>query len=560
MTDTGTGSAPIERTDLFPPDELAGVTALCRDEWSTACVLRFVLPIEYPAGSYPERCARVEAFTFDGRRNRFWRRADFPTLDLFPHLGAFVNIDEFANSTATWWTADHDELMWLTGAKAGVESELVLADGRRLGFGIAEAQLVLFRLDLGFLVLGVTPCGDRVENWFDLQHYLRFFARRGSNRGRRIALRKSESRSRRPTSPLFTAVWDTSDGNVLREGGADGKGDERFLECLLPLINLLLSSVRLVQGEPGPALDDHGRGASGSGLREGFTPGEMLTYSALFLDGAAEHFDAQVLARSVNRFHCGQLVSPFHEAGQETQVFRYKERQVLFATTEGAGFVATGGLDGGEHFWSSVLPSHLRGIYFVLFLLVAYQRLALTRLSEEVAERSLERHDLGRFTQIHERVLEFTGRGLFTQVARHRHHHSFYRALQQANAVAELHQEVRDEVEALQEYAASVRQKVEQERDKRIAAQYRRLEYLFGAVSLLAAINLWAAKWPRFGSISRGLSLLITLAAVVAVAAVVVAVLMRLRSARASPRARAGQRAAPALRDGVRSHRGDSSG
>jgi hypothetical protein len=540
VTDTGTGSVPIGRTDLFPPDELAGVTALCRDQWSTACGLRFVLPIEYPVGSYPERCARVDAFTFDGRHNRFWRRADLPTMDLFPHLAAFVNIDEFANSTATWWAADHDEMLWLTGSKARVQFELVLADDRRLGFGITGAQFVLFRLDLGFLVLDVRPTGDLVEDWFDLQHYFRFFARRGDHRGRRIALRHSKSRSAPPTSPLFTGVLQGGDARMVADGRAGGELDGRSLDCLLPLINLLLSTARLVDGEPERALDDRGRGVPGGGVREGFTPGEMLTYSALFLDGVAERFDARVLARCVNRFHCGQVVSPVDESGNGTQVWRYKERQVLFATIAGSGFLATGGLDGDEHFWKSVLPSHLRGIYFVLFLLVAYQRLALIRLSEEVAERSLERHDLGRFTQIHERVLEFTARGLFTQVARHPHHHQFYKALQQASAVAELQQEVRDEVAALKEYAGSVHQKAEEERGEHIAARSRRLQYLLGVLSVLAAINLWASKWPRFGSLSRGLSLLVTLAAL-AVAGVVVGLIARARSTRSAQAARAAE-------------------
>lgn len=501
-------------------------------------MLRFVLPIEYPVGSYPERCVRVDAFTFDGRHNRFWRRADFPKMDVLPHLGAFVNIDEFANSTATWWTADHDELLWLTGSKAGVRFELVLAHGQRLGFSLVRAQFVLFRLDLGFLVLDVRPTTDLVEDWFDLQHYFRFFARRGDHRGKRIALRQSKPRSAGPTSPLFTDVLHGSDARTVAHSRADSELDGRFLDCSLPLINLFLSTARLADGEAERVLDDRGRGVAGSGVREGFAPGEMLTYSALFLDGVAERFDARVLTRSVNRFHCGQVVSPFDESGHATQVYRYKERQVLFATIAGSGFLATGGLDGDDHFWTGVLPSHLSGIYFVLFLLVAYQRLALIRLSQEVAEQSLERQDLGRFTQIHERVLEFTARGMFTQVARHPHHHQFYQALQRANAVAELQQEVRDEVGALKEYAHSLHQKAEEERGERVAARSRRLQYLLGVLSVLAAINLWASKWPRFGSLSRGLSLLVTLVAL-AVAAVVVALVVRARSKRSVERTRA---------------------
>jgi hypothetical protein len=520
----GGGATEPESEDGSAPVDLIGVKALCRGEWKSACWLRFVLPLEYARGSYARRCEAVHTFVFEERNSPLWRLEELPKDDLLPHVADYLNVADFGESTASVWKAEPNELMWLTGQKSGVAWELMLP-GRKLGFRIEQAHLALFRLDLGFLILDVRPTDETASEWFDLQHYFRFFA----TRGRSIALTQTDAPPAGRTSPLFAPEA----GGVALEPETAGGARQAHVNNHLPLINLLLSTARLGPVEPAAPLDEFGRGVrtvtGNLCVRELSAPGEMLTFSMLCLAGTSEDSDQYILARCVNRFHSRQVISPFEAAASTPELVPYGDRKWFYLSIEGSGFLATDSSNDHGDFWSRQLPSHVRGVYFWLFLLVTFQRFALNRLSSEVAESTLSRRDVDTFTAIHERVLELSGRGLFAQVARHRHHHRFYQALQRANEIEQLHQEVRDEVEALKEYATSVAQSQEKEREKRAVVHGRRLEYLLALLSVLAAFNLWSSKWPHLFSLSRPISLLVTLVVALIAAATVVAIVRRLR-------------------------------
>ena len=147
--------------------------------------------------------------------------------------------------------------------------------------------------------------------------------------------------------------------------------------------------------------------------------------------------------------------------------------------------------------------------------MATYQRLALSRISEEVADATLDKLP-ETFAAIYNRVLEFTGRGLFAQVSSSQHHHRFYSLCQTVFQVSELHREVRDEVEAMKEFSESV----VQERAEKVA---RRLDTLIAVITgVLIPLQVWIAvfadrviKWPVAGSVSPTLSLWLTLVFVV---------------------------------------------
>jgi len=454
-------------------EELAGVKVRSTGDWEQASSLRFVLPVEYPPGTYEERCATTAEFRLPDRKERFWR-LDREPENLLPHIANYltgahgeVSTETTKQSTATLFKAHPDELRCLAGSRQATWTLTPRGPHREIPFRVEAACLVLFRLDLGFFAFDLKPLTESAADWFDALHHLRFFA---DQRGGTVDVKEDP---RRPNSPELTF-------QTLIEGVAAAAS--------LPV-------------DTAPAAPD---GAKKKKKKAVELPKQMFSYAVLFLTGVKEANDPLLIERCQGAFAPHQPVEPPEvPSDAPTGLLERGSRQWLFTSLEGAGMLATGPLPD-VAFFPVTLPQHLRREYYFMYLLVTYQRLTLSRISADVARDTLRAERIKAFTAIHERVLTFTGRGLFAQVTRNQHHHSFYRLCQRVDQIDDLHEEVRDEVEAMREYAQSVRE----EHNEKVS---HRLETLIGVITgvlipLQVAIALFADRvihWPVVGKLSN---------------------------------------------------------
>jgi hypothetical protein len=188
----------------------------------------------------------------------------------------------------------------------------------------------------------------------------------------------------------------------------------------------------------------------------------MLPFATLYVDGVAEAEKPSLVYRVRKFFNSAQELYPPEES------LRLIDNPLLHPYARGQWF--TFSLDGGaflaldappvaeQQFFRQTLPAHLRDQYFLLFLIALHQRFALMKLSGQVASEWLtttgakeksrgvtdRREEV--FRNIRDALLVFTARGYFTQVMQRENHHVVYRKWQQTFQVAELYQEVSDEV------------------------------------------------------------------------------------------------------------------
>lgn len=404
-------------------DQLAKLTMLHDGPWAHASSLRFLLPVRHDEGTYAARSAKALSASLPGRDKPLWRPFDLVVDDLMPHVRRYLNTDGGDASTATLLSADTNELTWLAGGNDANWS-LQLPRGRSLPFRISRAHLLLFRLDVSFLVLDLAPLTDDAADWFDLLHYARFFA---GGRVRAVRVDRISTRSCRAAFALLSP-----DGAPVE----DAKRTAVDLPGMRALLDVLLTSATLP--------DDHGT------PQQMNTPGQFLAYPVLFLAGARRGTEQALLARVVGSHHARRTLSEDFSLDLGASALPYDEDSWLFVSTEGAGFLSLVEKEQDNDFARTALPAHVRNEYFLAYVLASFQRYALLRLSDEVAGGALTR-DRG-FAGTQRRILEFTGRGMFVQVTHSAHHHAWYAHVQRVQQVAELHQEVRDEVQAFQDY------------------------------------------------------------------------------------------------------------
>lgn len=468
--------------------ELDGVDVFCRGPWRQTSSLRFVLPVRFREGSYAERCRRAESAALPGRQQVLWRPFALPVDDVMPHVRRYLNTEGGDASTATLLTADTNELRWLTGGDGAVWT-LLLSRNRRRDFRITGAHLMLFRLDIAFLVIDVEPGTDSAADWFDLLHYGRFFT---GNRARTVDLVCGRTPAGRAALRVLAPTAEEGQESAVNGGK---------LHVRLPstgaLVDALLATTL-------PSDEDS------TSVQQLNTPGQMLAYPVFFLD-APDDARTSLLTRVVGSHHADRALRTDSSLALEEAVLPYGERSWLFTSTEGAGFVAVVSPEAATQFTQQVLPAHLRTEYFVAYLLAAFQRYALLRLSEEVAEGALvpER----RFATTQARVLEFMGRAMFAQVTHSPHHQAWYRHVQQVHQVAQLHQEVRDEVQAFQDFERASQSERSERRSRVTEVMVAVITGVIVPLQLVAALFAdQVGEWPLLRRLSPAVQAYGTLA------------------------------------------------
>ena len=483
-------------SDAVGASDLAGTRVLSTGPWSSATSIRFILPLSVATGSYAQRRNVAVASPLPGRTSPLWRPFPLPVEDLMPHVARYLNGPGGDASTATILSADVNELAWLTGGTEGVIT-IRLRGNRELPFRMVGAHLLLFALDIMMLVIDVRPEREAdTDAWFDLIHYGRFFA---GTRSRPIILTRPRGRAAKAALGVLRA-WAP---DVATAPSDDAEGAELLrLNDMAPLLEVLLQTVS-VGGERADIRASSGAETAADQFRQLNIPGQMLVYSVMFLDledrdGSSDQVQA-LLERTVGQHHSGRQIDAGPRLAHTDPVFPYRNLQWLYASSEGGGFLSLRGNT--SDFDRTILPAHLRSEYFLAYCFATFQRFALLRLSDEVAERALDR--TRPFGDTQRRVLEFTGRCMFVQIAQSQHHHAWYSHVQRQQQVAELHQEVREEVSAFLEFQQTRSAEIRERRSRATEALVAVITGTVVPVQFVAALFPDKVKdWPYLRAIS----------------------------------------------------------
>jgi hypothetical protein len=338
-------------------------------------------------------------------------------------------------------------------------------------------HLALFRHGVGFITVSACPESDILDDWLAFFHEFRFMRNRD---GIKICADRehfdptTRQKSRRAFRPLST---DTSAPD----------GSFQFMDIIEDILK-----------------------ASGLSQRAVFTPGHTLPFGSLFVQAADEAGKAHTLYRMRNFFSPKQGARP---SGDDLSLnhpsqFAYAGDQYFIQTLDGGSFVAFE-KDGDpvDEFNRTVLPGHLRGVYFCANLLALYQRFALSVFSERVAEiaakgpdKEAEKSSWADLKTLLNDFLNFGALGYFRQAMQSDHHHRYYRKWQDVLQIQQLFDEVRCEIRDLYEQEVmrlrqldDEREKAEEQRESRFEKTLTILGALFVVPSLLLSflgINL----------------------------------------------------------------------
>lgn len=343
------------------------------------------------------------------------------------HVANYLNFKENRTPTAQLWKLS-DAVRDLFGFRE--EWELISPqksmpfEWGQDGHGGDVAQLMLFQVGVGFLILQVQPKGDTLLDWLNFIHYFRYLE---GQQGSQIKVKKRPWNAKKYTAFLeedyFPEIADRTPGKTPRLGY---------------IVKALLNRV-----------------SSELWWKEIFVPSQMLPFVSLYVDNFPEEQTPHLLYKLQSFFHHNQGNDPAPE-DLDPQIqpwLPYARGQWFICTLEGSSFLALNAST--EQFFRETLPHHLRQQYFLLFLLALHQRFALMSLSEQVAESWVtdEATRLQQFEDIRDRLLWFTTRGYFAQVMQREHHHRCYCKWQEVFQLDRLYREVHDEVREMQEYS-----------------------------------------------------------------------------------------------------------
>jgi hypothetical protein len=425
-----------------------------------------------PEGSY---AARKQIATDAEWRSttgavRCWKPLGYQSGLLLPPIRRHINV-RGDGSTGTFLQLTGDAVSWLKGADGGrIRWSMRMGPQREVPFVIRQAYTFMFYADITFVGLELQPCAERADDWFDLLHYARFL----TDRAKPVTAEcPAEGR------PLDTLA---QIAKVAAAGSGAQPQTKAELPHLGPLFDLLVDTLRL------PGEDAR--------FEQPGVPGQLLAYPVMTLAPLSEPAlaDLALVSRARGAHHARQDITSYGAAANTDGIMTYGRQSWFFASSEGGGFlgvVPEGAMDpkaSGYSFARYMLPHHARTDYLVAYIFTAFQRFALIRLSDEIAPSSIEQADV--YTAIYERVLNFTRRGLFAQISQSQHHHRFYKHAQAVHQVPELHDEVRQLVQAVREY----QQTVDRERYER---RSRAIEVLIGVVTgIVIPMQLVAALFP----------------------------------------------------------------
>lgn len=455
--------------------------------------LRFLMPVAFPEQTgqdhrFEQRAGKLVA-------SGHWRLLGGETQGFLPHVRMHFNAVRRHGQYMAGANGRHDKTAIDPAAAFGyiftdtglgqlsIPGSCVAfrvpgtSPSRLVEIEVISAQVGIFRLGVGFVALEVRPTSPALPDWLDALHFLRFY------RGRGVSL-------------------------TIAGAGADPDGRlkmENFLGAVLADAEL--------DDESHPFQEPpHGSGRrKESWIRELYTPGELLTYTALFVDGVPGGDQRRLLYNVLHRFRSASHAAPAKEDGEDHWCLPYQQGQQFVNSIQGSAFVAFDAER--SSFTAQTLPLHLRTTYFTLLLLALLQRFALDQLSESVArltgrvlggrERNRARGELEGVTALDSRLLDFTGRCYFVQVSQTAHHHDYYARLREVNQIEGRYREVTEEVGALRAHAGS-RASAEQER-----ASFRMAAALMVITCVLLPLqvieSLFATKLPELPGI-RSLS------------------------------------------------------
>ncbi len=469
----------------------------------TSSFALFVYPFRFQSREFETRIAALDAACWAGREGplRVWEEQEFHTEDLLPYVARYLNPGVAEPPTARLWGLDSGALQSTTGGLGNTAQwRLALPKRSAVSFSLDSVQLALFCAGVGFLSVRVCPTtsadprrpSSDVADWLNFLHYFRFV------RGQRdvsVAAQRRTGKDER--APFFPAP-----AGGEREH-PEGRG------CFADVLDALLKTgARDAESPPW--------------WSEVFIPGQMLPFAALYADQVPDEEKALLVYRVRNFFHAEQVI---HPSPQELRLddhpglLPYVHDQWFTFSLDGGAFVACNAPR--TSFFREELPSHLRGQYYLLFVLALHQRFTLMSLSDEVAKNwSQERARASAFEGIRDTLLLFTARGYFAQVMQQEHHHRCYTKWQERFQLDRLYQEVRDEIQDM--YNELLLRAQEAERRQR-----ERLELIIAAIgvpALLASflgINLrgvttssdgiewWAAALGMLGAIIVGMFLVL---------------------------------------------------
>jgi hypothetical protein len=337
-----------------------------------------------------------------------------------------------------------------------------------LKFEIKSAELALFHLGIGMLLLEVVPVGRSgeakaanasVADWLDMLHFFRL----ADHKDVWIACRE---RTWTGTSdPKWQAFWPKPSEGLEKHPDGTGK-------CI-EIINALLQTAGM---EPS-------RGGFFGLARPRQVPpwwhGEhdrLIPFAILFAQG--DKGDKRALLYRARNFLRSDAT--IFATRDRSGSLKYANGHWFFCSQDGGGFLGWNSPD--RDFWLTTLPSHLRGIYRFLFQFVLYQRLLLLSLSETVARDWLDvRERYASFEEIRRDFLSFTARGEFGQLTRLEHYNRFYKLYQETVQVQMLYEEVKNEVYDMQGWLV-------ENRTRRIEHLVASLGIILGGTSAFAGL------------------------------------------------------------------------
>lgn len=432
----------------------------------------FVYPFAFDDESFERRLEAIDAAPGPGG-GEFWHKRRFPVDEFLPHVARYLNPRDNTPATAAAWQLDGNALQSLRGLGAGAHNRNVRwtmsYNKKEIEFRIAKAELALFRVGVGCLSITASPAEMDADTWHDFLHYFRFC--RGQ-RGVKIGCTKRVGKASGGAAELQPFFPEVAGG---LNGHADGRG------TLQDILHGLLK-VGELESDGGPW------------WRETFVAGQLIPFAGLLYEGVEKDDLAAVVYRARNFFHARQEIHLTESdlALTGPSLHPYSERQWFTFSLEGTAFVAINPPD--TAFFRETLPNHLATQYYLLFLLVLHQRFALIELSDEVASHWLTRQETSSsrvrdraFQRMYQKMLAFTARGHFAQVAQREHHHRCYTKWQESFEIDALYREVNDEVRDMHDFLQS-------QQARRLEQRINLLAVLFGVPGLIVGflgINLY---------------------------------------------------------------------
>jgi hypothetical protein len=478
-----------------------------------ASFIYFVYPFLFDTDQFASYLNGFELAHWEGRKRplKVWDQQDFPEEELLSHVADFLNPPEDKAPAARLLKLRDDALRSPRGLGGGenssVDWRLVTAHGE-IPFCVLSIQLALFRIGVGFLTVCAEPTNrsDQADDWLDFLHYFRF-AR--DQRGVSLVASRKVGFDRETRQPRTEPFFPDPAGGL--EHHPDGSGN------VTDLLYALLSTAVPQQTD-------------GSWWRDVFIPGQLLPFAVIYADGIADEEILYLTYRIRNFFRSQQEMHPARDDLRldHELLLPYAEGQWFFFSLDGGGYIACNSPE--TEFFRRTLPDHLRTHYFLLFLLALQQRFALMMLVEQVAAQwsvgdshavSEESQRLREeaFARIRDQLLFFTAHGHFAQVMQREHHHRCYRKWQDIFQVAQLYQEVSDEVRYMHSYLQTEQerrtQRLEESRRKQTESLERRLNliaWVIGVPALALAVldaigpvSLSVVLYTLLGSLVTGL-------------------------------------------------------